>query len=66
MFVRVKQVLFVEKEEKNIKISNFIVQKFALFQQERFVEVGRVAFIAYGDDKGKLCVILDVIDQNRV
>ncbi|XP_076469952.1 large ribosomal subunit protein eL14-like [Babylonia areolata] len=32
---------------------------------ERFVEVGRVAYIAHGDDKGKLCVIVDVIDQNR-
>merc|ERR1712179_313433 len=34
--------------------------------QERCVEIGRVAYIAYGDDKGKLCVVLDVIDQNRV
>ncbi|KAL8618072.1 60S ribosomal protein L14 [Nucella lapillus] len=32
---------------------------------ERFVEVGRVAYIAHGNDKGKLCVIVDVIDQNR-
>ncbi|KAJ8303555.1 hypothetical protein KUTeg_019951 [Tegillarca granosa] len=31
----------------------------------RFVEIGRVAFIAYGPDKGKLCTIVDVIDQNR-
>ncbi|KAK3608028.1 hypothetical protein CHS0354_031014 [Potamilus streckersoni] len=31
----------------------------------RFVEIGRVAYIAYGPDKGKLCVIVDVIDQNR-
>lgn len=34
--------------------------------QERLVEIGRVAYIAYGEDKGKLCVIVDVIDQNRV
>merc|ERR1712244_66089 len=33
---------------------------------ERFVEVGRVAYIAYGPEKGKLAVIIDVIDQNRV
>ncbi|KAH9515655.1 60S ribosomal protein L14 [Bulinus truncatus] len=33
---------------------------------ERFVEIGRVAYIAHGDDKGKLVVIVDVIDQNRV
>ncbi|KAK7498891.1 hypothetical protein BaRGS_00009983 [Batillaria attramentaria] len=32
---------------------------------ERFVEVGRVAYIAHGPEKGKLCVIVDVIDQNR-
>ncbi|XP_060585582.1 large ribosomal subunit protein eL14-like [Ruditapes philippinarum] len=34
--------------------------------KERYVESGRVAYIGYGDDKGKLCVIVDVIDQNRV
>lgn len=33
---------------------------------ERLVEIGRVAFIAFGPDEGKLCVIVDVIDQNRV
>merc|ERR1712066_644570 len=32
---------------------------------KKFVEIGRVAFIAHGDDKGKLAVIIDVIDQNR-
>merc|ERR1711993_56892 len=32
---------------------------------ERLVEIGRVAYIAHGDDKGKLAVIIDVIDQNR-
>merc|ERR1711976_210013 len=32
---------------------------------ERFVEVGRVAYIAHGADKGKLVAIVDVIDQNR-
>merc|ERR1712178_52812 len=31
----------------------------------RFVEIGRVAYVAHGDDKGKLVVIVDVIDQNR-
>merc|ERR1711872_424007 len=33
---------------------------------KHFVEVGRVAFIAHGKDAGKLCVILDVVDQSRV
>lgn len=32
----------------------------------RFVEVGRVAMINYGADYGKLCVIMDVLDHNRV
>ncbi|XP_063951474.1 large ribosomal subunit protein eL14-like isoform X2 [Lytechinus pictus] len=31
----------------------------------RFVEIGRVAYIASGQNKGKLCVIVDVIDQRR-
>ncbi|XP_031561497.1 60S ribosomal protein L14-like [Actinia tenebrosa] len=31
----------------------------------RFVEVGRVALINCGADEGKLCVIVDVVDQNR-
>merc|ERR1711872_525939 len=31
----------------------------------RFVEIGRVAYIAFGNDEGKLCVIVDVVDQNR-
>ena len=30
------------------------------------MQVGRVAYIAHGADKGKLAVIVDVIDQNRV
>merc|ERR1711974_492952 len=32
---------------------------------EKFVEVGRVAVIADGANKGKLAAIVDVIDQNR-
>merc|ERR1719446_852752 len=33
--------------------------------QLRFVEIGRVAYVAYGPDEGKLVAIVDVIDQNR-
>ena len=33
---------------------------------KKFVEVGRVALINDGPDQGKLCVILDVVDQRRV
>ena len=32
---------------------------------KRFVEIGRVAVINYGPLAGKLCVIIDVLDQNR-
>ncbi|XP_033625592.1 60S ribosomal protein L14-like [Asterias rubens] len=32
---------------------------------ERFVEIGRVAFMAVGKNRGKLCAIVDVIDQKR-
>ena len=33
---------------------------------ERLVSVGRVAMVNYGPDYGKLVVISDVVDQNRV
>lgn len=32
----------------------------------KFVEPGRVAYVNYGRDYGKLCVIADVADQNTV
>ncbi|ODM95004.1 60S ribosomal protein L14 [Orchesella cincta] len=32
----------------------------------KFVETGRVAFIAEGRDEGKLCAIVNIIDSNRV
>lgn len=33
---------------------------------ERLVQVGRVAYIAFGSDKGKTCCITNIIDQTRV
>ncbi|CAF0824516.1 unnamed protein product [Adineta steineri] len=33
---------------------------------ERLVQVGRVAYIAYGPEKGKTCCITNIIDQTRV
>lgn len=33
---------------------------------KRYVEIGRVALVNYGKDYGRLVVIVDVIDQNRV
>ena len=33
---------------------------------KRFVEAGRVAYINFGEDHGKICVIADVINNNRV
>ena len=32
---------------------------------KKFVEIGRVAFVAVGPNKGKLVVIVDVLDQHR-
>ncbi|CAF1143613.1 unnamed protein product [Rotaria sp. Silwood1] len=33
---------------------------------DRLVQVGRVAYIAYGPNKGKICCITNIIDQTRV
>jgi large subunit ribosomal protein L14e len=32
----------------------------------RFVEVGRVVLINYGEDAGKLATVIDVVDAKRV
>jgi ribosomal protein L14E/L6E/L27E len=32
----------------------------------KYVEIGRVAFIASGKDEGKLAVVVNVIDGNKV
>ncbi len=32
----------------------------------RFAQIGRIALIQYGPDAGKLCTIVDILDQNRV
>eukprot|EP00330_Aristerostoma_sp_ATCC50986_P011011 CAMPEP_0114597224 /NCGR_PEP_ID=MMETSP0125-20121206/19458_1 /TAXON_ID=485358 ORGANISM="Aristerostoma sp., Strain ATCC 50986" /NCGR_SAMPLE_ID=MMETSP0125 /ASSEMBLY_ACC=CAM_ASM_000245 /LENGTH=143 /DNA_ID=CAMNT_0001801469 /DNA_START=53 /DNA_END=484 /DNA_ORIENTATION=+ len=31
-----------------------------------FVEIGRVVFIHFGEERGKLAVILDVLNQNKI
>ena len=31
----------------------------------RFVELGRVCVVSYGPDAGKLCTIVDIVDQNK-
>mmetsp|Transcript_20396 Transcript_20396/g.40762 ORF Transcript_20396/g.40762 Transcript_20396/m.40762 type:complete len:135 (+) Transcript_20396:116-520(+) len=31
----------------------------------RFVEVGRIVYINYGPEKGRLATIVDVVDQNK-
>mmetsp|Transcript_168914 Transcript_168914/g.410547 ORF Transcript_168914/g.410547 Transcript_168914/m.410547 type:complete len:137 (-) Transcript_168914:73-483(-) len=33
---------------------------------KRNVQIGRVGYLNYGQEVGKLCVIIDVVDQNRV
>jgi len=32
----------------------------------RFVQVGRVCVVCYGADEGKLCTIVEIVDQNEV
>merc|ERR1711934_707420 len=32
----------------------------------RFVEVGRVAWINYGEDVGKLCTVVNVVNERKV
>jgi large subunit ribosomal protein L14e len=33
---------------------------------KRFIEIGRVVLVTFGPDKGKLCTVVDVIDENRI
>merc|ERR1711865_386940 len=33
---------------------------------ERFVEPGRLALITYGPCAGKMCTVIDIVDQKRV
>jgi large subunit ribosomal protein L14e len=33
---------------------------------KKFVEIGRVVFCAEGKEEGKLGIIINVIDQNRI
>ena len=33
--------------------------------QARFVEIGRVAYVNFGPEQGKLCVVVDVVDSKR-
>ncbi|KAK9991783.1 hypothetical protein SO802_026768 [Lithocarpus litseifolius] len=42
-----------------------VVEPLILLPFKRYVEIGRVALVNYGEDYGKLVVIVDVIDQNR-
>lgn len=32
---------------------------------KRYMEVGRVVFINYGPDSGKLATVIDIVDQNK-
>lgn len=34
-------------------------------QFTRLAEIGRVCLITYGSDRGKLCVIVNIVDENR-
>ncbi|XP_065186911.1 large ribosomal subunit protein eL14-like [Sycon ciliatum] len=45
--------------------ATFLFHSFEKMVFQRFVEVGRLALVNTGDLEGKLCVIVDVIDQRR-
>jgi hypothetical protein len=45
-------------------VPRFAARKSQVFT--RFVEIGRVALINYGPLEGKLCTIIDVVDEKRV
>merc|ERR1712232_854372 len=53
---------------KHCACSNFLVVTLldimAMFK--RFVEPGRLALITYGPCEGKMCTIIDIVDQKRV
>jgi large subunit ribosomal protein L14e len=36
-----------------------------IMAQTRYVEIGRVAYVNFGPEQGKLCVIVDVVDAKR-
>jgi len=61
--LRVSATGFSGSNEKNVFCFLFwsVLQPF-----KRYVEIGRVAQINYGKEYGRLVVIVDVIDQNRV
>lgn len=42
-------------------LHNIFVQSFS-----RFVEVGRVALVNYGENVGRLVTIIDIVDSKRV
>ncbi|URD88689.1 ribosomal protein, partial [Musa troglodytarum] len=49
-------------------LSSAVVESLSLALKmpfKRYVEIGRVAFVTYGKEYGRLVVIVDVIDQNR-
>lgn len=56
-------VFFLFALSPSVYISNCVlrIQPF-----KRFVEIGRVALVNYGKEYGRLVVIVDIIDQNRV
>ena len=50
----------------NYRISGLDKSDSNLLSTERFVEVGRVVLLKTGPSEGKLAVIVEIIDHNRV
>ena len=51
-----------EQEEHNKKTDRYIDK----MPVRRFVQIGRVCLVHRGENEGKLVMIVDIIDQNRV
>jgi large subunit ribosomal protein L14e len=46
-------------------LASLLYQNPTTMSFNRFVQIGRVCLINYGDDEGKLCTIIDVVDSGR-
>jgi large subunit ribosomal protein L14e len=43
----------------------FLYRSYSKMPFSRYMEVGRVVLINYGPEKGKLAVVIDIVDQNK-
>ena len=58
--------MFVLSFVFQVEASHLLTDFFLSQPFTKFVETGRVVYIAHGPDAGKIAAIVDIIDQNRV